>query len=304
MDRKLKNIIFTLIVVIFSVIELQAQTLGNKRALLIGVSENPKWTKLQNNDIPSIEYELKKRNFIINKIVNKKATYDNIIGSLKNLADQTNKGDAVIIFYSGHGVIIQDYNNDEEDGYDEAIIAYNTPYYDSDTLSKTKTIDISKFIIDDRLKIYFDKIRKKAGNTGQVLFIADACFSATLTMGKYEKPYRTTCTKIVSPTFDIDPSGTTEYLLDLDINSKAGMADLFAISAKNAKIEPIYLNGDISKAIGYITFSFTQAIKNFNKEIEYNTLIKKMNKILIEYDRKKGLHFEGTGTKITRWIKK
>ena len=60
-------------------------------------------------------------------IENSKADKEGIIDGFDKIISQVKKGDFVVIHYSGHGQQISDNNNDEIDGFDEALIPYGAP---------------------------------------------------------------------------------------------------------------------------------------------------------------------------------
>mmetsp|Transcript_19247 Transcript_19247/g.33802 ORF Transcript_19247/g.33802 Transcript_19247/m.33802 type:complete len:164 (+) Transcript_19247:715-1206(+) len=47
--------------------------------------------------------------------------YENIIDAYKAVVSQSEDGDAIFLHYSGHGTKLRDDNNEEADGYDEAL---------------------------------------------------------------------------------------------------------------------------------------------------------------------------------------
>lgn len=54
------------------------------------------------------------------------ATRDNIdLAITEWLVDNVTSGDLVVVYFSGHGAHIQDYDGDEEDGLDEFIVPFD-----------------------------------------------------------------------------------------------------------------------------------------------------------------------------------
>ncbi|KAB2047832.1 hypothetical protein ERO13_A13G067600v2 [Gossypium hirsutum] len=108
-------------------------TLGNKRAVLCGVSYK-KWKyKLKGtiNDVFNMRalliqyYEYRDENMLIlteeqpdARLIPTKA---NIESSLKWLVKDCRSGDSLVFYYSGHGLRQPDFEDDEIDGFDETI---------------------------------------------------------------------------------------------------------------------------------------------------------------------------------------
>lgn len=66
----------------------------------------------------------------------------------------------LVVYYTGHGASVKDYNGDEEDGYDEAMV------FDDD------------FVVDDDLADILCKSEKKP--TSKVLLLTDCCHSGSI----------------------------------------------------------------------------------------------------------------------------
>ncbi|WP_075589869.1 caspase family protein [Labilibacter marinus] len=147
---------------------------GNKKALIIAIgdySEESRWPKIEvNNDVDLIQKSLRYNGFgEISLIKDSFCTKKDIVLALKKLASETKKGDVVFIHYSGHGQQILDDNNDELDGYDEAIVPY-----DAHRIFKAGVYEGQNHIRDDELILLLNQIREKAGRSGQVVFSLDA----------------------------------------------------------------------------------------------------------------------------------
>ncbi len=166
------------LVLITSFIFTNAQT---KRGFIVAIGDYPEdtdWRDISSeNDIPLIRSALQKQGFTSDKIKvlkNAEATKENIVKGLTVLSKECTKGDIVVIHFSSHGQQIEDNNNDEIDGYDEAIVAYGAPAkYDPN-------YDFSKHLRDDELESLLQAIRFKIGPTGDLVVFADACHSGTV----------------------------------------------------------------------------------------------------------------------------
>jgi hypothetical protein len=150
----------------------------NKYALLIGIgaySNEAGVTKLNgDNDLDLMQVTLTGLGFDKNNIrplKNNDATKSNILANFKQLHVILQKGDILVIHYSGHGKQVVDDDIDtqkglkeEADGYDEAILCYD-----------------GKFLIDDEIHEILQQIQRKIGERGQVITFFDCCYSGTMT---------------------------------------------------------------------------------------------------------------------------
>ncbi|OPZ90375.1 MAG: Caspase domain protein [Firmicutes bacterium ADurb.Bin419] len=91
-------------------------------------------------------------------IKSRAATKDRVLSTLSNLAIVLKPGDILVFYFSGHGSRVPDRNGDEEDGIDEAIVAYDGN------------------IIDDELH----EIWKNFKPGVKIVMISDSCFSGTV----------------------------------------------------------------------------------------------------------------------------
>jgi small nuclear ribonucleoprotein (snRNP)-like protein len=157
---------------------LQSVFAGSKRALLIGLSDYPKYKQTQldwhnihgANDVALIGGTLKKQGFTVTTLTNKQATAQAVRKAFARLAKQTKAGDLIYVHFSGHGQPFEDRNGDEADGWDESLVPYN-----AGQRYVANVYDGRNHIIDDELNVYITNIRKKAGVRGFVYVVLDAC---------------------------------------------------------------------------------------------------------------------------------
>lgn len=148
---------------------------ANVRVLSIGVSDYPEasgWNKLNSHN----DVELMRRIFS-NAILleNASATRSGIEKQLKALADNSSKGDTVIIHFSGHGQQIITTNSTAEiDGVDEAIVPFDA------AKRKTKSYNGQNHLTDDDFGNAIGNIRRVVGPSGLVIAIIDACHSDSM----------------------------------------------------------------------------------------------------------------------------
>ncbi len=144
----------------------------NNSALLIGINYIGYKHELQGciNDTNSINSFISNYNFqkisILTDNTEKKPNRNNILDEFTNLLSNSQAGDVLLFFYSGHGSYILDNNNNEPTGYDQMIIPCDF-----------------NGIVDDELKSIIQKNLKK-----DVTLIAlfDSCFSGSVLDLKYQ----------------------------------------------------------------------------------------------------------------------
>jgi hypothetical protein len=145
---------------------------NNNSALLIGINYTGTDNELYGciNDTNSINsfisnYNFKKISILTDNTV-KKPNHNNILDEFKNLLINSQLGDVLLFFYSGHGSYISDKNNNEKTGTDQVIIP----------------CDLNE-IVDDELKSIIQTNLKK-----DVTLIAlfDCCHSGSILDLKYQ----------------------------------------------------------------------------------------------------------------------
>lgn len=152
---------------------------ARNRALLIGIGDYPYVSKLvgQQNDVDSMRKLLiNKEGFQANEIItllDRQATYAGIVRAFQRLKNETQAGDRVVFYFSGHGIQIDDASGDEADGKDETLIAYDASYSGHPTAPFGSALNL---ITDDQLKVWFDGMSDR-----RVEVIVDACYSGTIT---------------------------------------------------------------------------------------------------------------------------
>lgn len=172
----------TILFLLLSFLQVESQT---KRALILGIGVYPAesgWSVIHgDNDVPLIADALILRNFNPNKIiklVNEQATRNNIIKKFNQLIDQAQINDIIYIHFSTHGQQVIDLDGDEEDGLDEAIIAY-----DAHKTFLKGVYEGKNHLIDDELNKLLSAIRTKIGKLGTLVVVIDACHSGDATRG-------------------------------------------------------------------------------------------------------------------------
>jgi hypothetical protein len=153
-----------------------------KWALLIGINKYPKLPAASQlrgciNDVDAIEAVLTSDRFgfpvgNVLKLVDAQATREGILTAFKtHLVEnlRIREGDAVVVYFSGHGSRIKDMHGDEESGYDQTLVPYD---------AGRKSADDVRDITDDELSVLLDKLSQRTQNIN--LFF-DSCHSGTIT---------------------------------------------------------------------------------------------------------------------------
>ena len=219
-----------------------------KHALIIGINYTGTTSELYGciNDANSIETMIKNKGGfnsvnVITDLTNIKATKNNILNQLKNILQQTQAGDFIFLYYSGHGSYVLDKSNDEKTGYDQIIIPCDF-----------------EIILDDELK---NIIRLYLKQNVTLFAMFDSCFSGTVLDLKYQymdsldyNNYSENNKQLetVGNVFMI--SGCTDYQTSLEVQIN-------------------------NKSAGLMTWSFLEALKQ-NPSGSWRELVKKMRDVL------------------------
>ncbi len=105
------------------------------------------------------------KGFAAKSLIGKEATSLAFFSTIKKISGQLGPGDLFFLTFSGHGTRVKDLNADEEekDGYDEALVLYD------------------RIIIDDELKNVWRNFQEDA----RIFFLSDSCFN-----GKVSRMFR------------------------------------------------------------------------------------------------------------------
>lgn len=98
----------------------------------------------------------------INVLTDEQATQQNIISALTTMIDQSEEGEHILYYHSGHGTQVPDLDGDEADGLDECIVTYDHDWNDPFT--------------DDKLKVCLQNL-----HVGAYLYLVfDTCHSGSM----------------------------------------------------------------------------------------------------------------------------
>ena len=159
----------------------------NKHAFLIGVSVYPQignnpWNNIHgSNDVDMLSKTLKAQSFRITSVKNEAATAARIRKGLKAFSNTCKPGDIVYIHFSCHGQPFEDYDGDESDGWDEALVPFDAlkEYHQGKYTGENH-------ITDDELNLYLKTIRNRVGPNGIVYVVIDACHAGSSYRGEEE----------------------------------------------------------------------------------------------------------------------
>lgn len=219
----------------------------NNSALLIGINYTGTNNELYGciNDTNSINSLISNHNFqkisILTDNTVKKPNRINILNEFKNLLINSQPGDVLLLFYSGHGSYILDKNNNEKTGTDQLIIP----------------CDLNG-IVDDELKNIIQTNLKK---NVTLIALFDCCHSGSILDLKYQ--YMDS----------LDKNNFTENVNETETNGNVIM--ISGCSDIQTSMDS-YIN---NKSQGAMTWAFLEAFKS-EKNITWRNLLIKMRDLL------------------------
>jgi hypothetical protein len=220
---------------------------NNNSALLIGINYIGTNNELYGciNDTSSINslisnYNFKKISILTDNTV-KKPNRNNILTEFNNLLINSQSGDVLLLFYSGHGSYILDKNNNEKTGYDQLIVP----------------CDLNEIVDDELKKIIQTNLKKDV----TLIAFFDCCHSGSILDLKYQ--YMDS----------LDKNNFTENVNESETNGNvimiSGCSDVQTSS-------DAYIN---NKNQGAMTWAFLEAFKS-EKNITWRNLLIKMRDLL------------------------
>jgi metacaspase-1 len=298
--KRMRKIIFCLLI-LFS-IHTQAQV---KHALLIGIGDYDtritNWAKLNSvKDIEVIRATLLRQNFEpgkITSIIDKDATKTNIVAAIKQLINsiKQSSGDVVYIHVSSHGAQLEDDNEDEIDGLDEAIVTINAKWTDD----KNEFSKIAgEYLRDDEFGQLVEQLRTKLGKDGDVVVCMDLCHSGTATRG--ELVARGNKPALVSGKLKMTKKAG-EDLKEFRENNLAsrgdntGLATYVVISAARAEEAAYETLNDENKKMGALSYAFSKSLENLKDSTTYRSLFASIEAIMDQKSNIQHPVLEGNG---------
>ena len=267
------------LIMLFTFGTTSAQT---KRALVVGISEYQKvgensWATIHGaNDAALITPVLKKQGYKVTKICNKDATANRIRKELKTLVSSCKRGDIVYLHFSCHGQPFEDFNGDEEDGWDESIVPV-----DAYKLYKKGTYEGQKHLTDDLLNKYIKKLREKIGPTGFLYVVIDACHAGTSSRANDETA-RGTHVGFTYNNKVFKPSASKKSHYRIEASSK--QANILFIEA----CRPDQVNTEIKvdgKRFGPLSYNIAQALSGFTLTTNANDFVESIKRTMMNTGR-------------------
>ncbi len=262
---------------------LAMQAIGQeKKALIIAIGDydfkTTHWAPISSaNDVPIITSALIAQGFKMENISllqDHEATKAGIQNVLVEFTSRIQSGDIVYVHYSGHGQQIQDDNGDEIDGYDEALIPIDAHLRFQEGLYEGEN-----HFRDDEFGKYLERIRQRAGSSGNVLVVIDACHSGTATRG--EGKTRGTAIRFEAPGYQPDPSNEDSGTFGLYIEKEglAPMVSFFGSASDQLNYE--YRKED-KTYVGSLSYAFAKSLTDADPSTTYQGLF---DRIRIEMAR-------------------
>ena len=251
-----------------------------KIALIVAIGDYPaggRWKSLSSiNDVKYVKAALIKNGFQekdIDTLKNQAATKAGIVKALDDLYAKVSAGDIVYFHFSGHGQQIEDDNGDEEDGYDEALVAY-----DAKAAYDPVSYQGQNHLRDDLLGEKLSKIRTKIGSSGSLLVILDACHSGTATRGNEFTVCRGTPIPFQSPGYKPKTNINLAAAKEPGFfgSAKERAANMVVISASSPD-QVNYETKDMDNAgVGALSYAFAKAISDLKEGSDYSMLFEKI----------------------------
>ncbi|MCB0581776.1 MAG: caspase family protein [Phaeodactylibacter sp.] len=247
----------------------------HRAALIIAVGNYPEasgWPALSAaNDARILAAALKRQGFReadIAVLQDEQATRQGIMDAIRSqLADKARPGGVAFFHFSGHGQQVADSSGDEVDGYDEAIVPYDSPKHFQPGIYEGQNL-----IRDEELGALLNEVRQKLGPGGHLLALVDACHSGTATRGLARA--RGTYLRMAGPDYlAVHPGKEKEdNALAREVNEPDGLARMVAFfSASPHQLSYEYVDTD-GQGYGMLSYAFSRAFATAGPEDTYRSL--------------------------------
>jgi len=263
-----------LAVILFLTVTCFAASAQTKRALIIAIANYPPETGWPNiscdKDVELVKPAYTNQGFTdITLLTDSNASHDGFVNAMKLLTAKTQKGDIILVHYSGHGQQIFDDNGDEPDGLDEALVTWGAPseYYEG--------YIGEKHLRDDEFGMLLDELRTKAGSTGNVIVVIDACHSGTASRGIAKK--RGGKPALIPPGYSLKQNGKeiNSGFFSSGFKSRGALVSLspmITYSASSFDEENSETSDDAGNGVGSLSYAIAKALSKCNKDFTYRTL--------------------------------
>lgn len=249
----------------------------DKVALIVAIGQYPAtsgWMNINShNDVPLVKNALLKQGFAeenVFLIQDEDATKDQIIQAIRDkLIAKAKKGSIAYFHYSGHGQQVADDNSDELDGYDEALVPYDSPLE-----FEAGVYEGENLLRDEELGQLFTELRTKIGPTGNLLAVLDACHSGTGTRGM--SPARGTDKAMAPKDYKVTHRGVSKDKNGLESPNNdqlAPMAAFFGAAPNQLNFETKDEDGN---GVGSLSYAFCKKFAEADKNTTYRGLFDKI----------------------------
>ena len=253
---------------------------GEKRALIVAIALYPEhsgWKPINaDNDATILLNTLKKKGFSERNITvlrDSMATKQQITAAFQSLEEVAESGDFVFIHFSTHGQQMEDDDGDEPDGLDEAIVCYDAQMFYS------PEYEGENHLRDDEIDVLLLPIRKKLGETGNVIVSLDACHSESTTRGEEGEEVVRGTAVVFSP----NPGyirKNTDGISKPPLIQERGLAPITELAASESN-KPNY---EYKEGYGSLTYALCAVWDKYDILPEYDVwseeIKQKMNEIL------------------------
>jgi hypothetical protein len=268
----------------------------NKLALLVAVTQydrqlsnsDCRWKDLSTKeDIELMKQALLSSGFDSSQIIilAGKITKDQIIQAFKTQLIANAQPNGIYYFhFSGHGYQIPDDNNDEMDGFDEAIVPADAC---NDGGRRKIGFDYSKYLRDDEFQVLLNELRSKVGPQGNVMVSLDACHSGTATRGSGE--FRGQVREPDADAPNITGSSNADFGIVTEDKNLSPLTCFFASSEFELNKE--YHSSTLN--CGSLSYALSKAITESNTKTTYAALFDRVKNIMNSIVPGQTPHIEG-----------
>ncbi len=269
-----RNLLSILLILCFSLCHA-----GDKKALIIAIGDYPEsggWPDISSaNDVPHVLSSLKHLGFDeadITIVQDAEATKQGILASFASLLESVELGDVVYVHYSGHGQQVMDQNSDELDGFDESLVAYNSPLHFLEGFNEGENL-----VRDDEIGDFANKIRQKIGANGRLILVLDSCHSGTGTRGFGKS--RGTDVKMAPDGYKPVRRAGQESSMEAfaDDESYASMISFFGASAKELNFETL---DDQDKPVGSLSYALSRTLLSVGDGASYREVFRRVKQLM------------------------
>ncbi len=262
---------FVLLIIVGCSLKLAGQ---GKIALLMGVGDYPatsKWPSTNAyNDLHLIKESLIQQGVnpeFIYTLIDTACTHARILSAFtSNLIPKLTEGMLVYFHFSGLAQQLKDDSDDEADGYDEAIVPFDAPEKNKETVYDDKS-----FITDDELESIFIDIRRKIGAKGQLFVTLDASTAPAKSKGLVSA--RGTSHKMEESSDDYYEFFSAPYV----VKDLAPMVHFY--SSSFSKLNDEYYS-DENDTYGLFTYALCKSMFQISKEANYTEWFEKLRIIM------------------------